>query len=292
MALLRILKFILTHPLNQKKPFQSLLRFFKWQINIRLNPYPIIFSFAEKSKLILVRGLTGATGNLYCGLHEFEDMAFVLHFLRGSDLFVDIGANVGSYTLLAGNEREAQTVSIEPIPSTFNFLKTNVALNNIQRNVKCLNIGLGSAKGVLSFTASHDTMNHVATNSEFDTINVNIERFDDIISIEKTCLIKMDVEGFEAEVIKGMNNALQNPSFKALIIELNGSGKRYGFDDASIHTTLVQYGFNPYAYLPFNRELRRLTSYGAHNTIYIRDISFVSKRIKDAECFHIHDNSF
>jgi hypothetical protein len=37
-----------------------------------------------------------ATGNLYVGLHEFEEMAFLLHFLRRGDLFADVGANVGS----------------------------------------------------------------------------------------------------------------------------------------------------------------------------------------------------
>jgi hypothetical protein len=46
-------------------------------------------------------GMTGATGNLYVGLHEFEEMAFLLHFLRPGDLFADVGANVGSYTILA-----------------------------------------------------------------------------------------------------------------------------------------------------------------------------------------------
>jgi hypothetical protein len=36
------------------------------------------------------------TGNIYCGLHEFADMGFVLHFLRPGDLFVDVGANIAA----------------------------------------------------------------------------------------------------------------------------------------------------------------------------------------------------
>jgi hypothetical protein len=62
-----------------------------------------------------LKGLTGATGNWYCGLDAFEDMAFLLHFMREEDLFVDVGANIGSYTILAGNEVGAETIEIEPI---------------------------------------------------------------------------------------------------------------------------------------------------------------------------------
>lgn len=52
--------------------------------------------------------MTGATGNIYVGLHEFEDMAFLLHVLRRTDLFVDVGANIGSYTILAGGAAGAK----------------------------------------------------------------------------------------------------------------------------------------------------------------------------------------
>ena len=42
------------------------------------------------------KGMTGASGNIYFGLHEFEEMGFLLHFLREEDLFIDIGAYIGS----------------------------------------------------------------------------------------------------------------------------------------------------------------------------------------------------
>ena len=45
--------------------------------------------------------MTGATGNIYCGLHEFIELTFLLHLLRPNDLSLNIGANVGSYIILA-----------------------------------------------------------------------------------------------------------------------------------------------------------------------------------------------
>ena len=70
--LFRALKFIFTHPFNSENKLSGVLIFIKWQINCLLNPYPIIYQFTENSKLIITKGLAGATGNLYCGLMEFN----------------------------------------------------------------------------------------------------------------------------------------------------------------------------------------------------------------------------
>ena len=114
------LKFIYTHPFNRRNKPGSLLRFVKWQINCLLNPYPILYPYTENTKLVIWKGLTGATGNLYCGLAEFNDMGFLLHFLRDSDLFIDVGANIGAYNILASGEISACTIVIDTIACTSN----------------------------------------------------------------------------------------------------------------------------------------------------------------------------
>ncbi|MFD2999150.1 FkbM family methyltransferase [Pontibacter toksunensis] len=236
------------------------------------------------------KGLKGATGNLYCGLQEFEDMAFVLHFLREDDLFVDIGANIGSYTVLGASEVGAETVSIEPIPQTFKTLKINIALNNIESKTKVYNIGLGSKRGILKFTTWLDTINHVTTCQGTDGIDVQVERFDDIIEIKKPALIKIDVEGFEVEVLKVMEKALSNPYLKAIIIELNGVGNRYGYNEEEIHNMFLDYNFNAFIYSPLERKMIpvekfgvRHVNYNSENTIYIRDIALAQERILSAK---------
>lgn len=287
MSLLNTLHFIVNHPLNKNNKGRALLRFFKWQINSRLNPYPTLYPFAEKSQFIVNKGLTGATGNLYCGLHEYEDMAFVLHFLREGDLFVDIGANVGSYTLLAASEVGSETISVEPVPQTFKTLKANIVLNNIDHITTALNIGMGSEKGMLKFTKSLDTVNHVATEKEKDTIDVQIDKFDNLIKITKPTLLKIDVEGFETEVLKGMGDALKSPNLIAIIIELNGSGNRYGYSENEIHNKLLKHNFKPFCYSPTERKLTETGNFGNHNTIYIKDINLTQQRVKTAKKFKI-----
>jgi FkbM family methyltransferase len=226
--------------------------------------------------------MTGATGNLYCGLHDFCDMGFLLHFLRADDVFIDVGANVGSYTILASAEIGARTISIEPVPSTFAFLKKNVLLNNVDRLVEALNIGLAGKSGSIKFTRSLDTVNHVATSGETDVIEVHIATLDKIAKGITPCLIKIDVEGYEYEVLRGAYRTLAESSLQGIIIELNGSGKRYGFDDDDVHQQLMHNDFSPFNYDPLTRVLSPINTFGSHNTIYIRDIDFVSQRVRGA----------
>ena len=293
MKLFSVLKFICNHELNKKNKLKALVRFFKWQLNCKLNPYPVIFPFTARAKLIIGKGMTGATGNLYCGLHDFEDMSFLLHFLRREDLFIDIGANIGSYTVLAAAHIGATTLSFEPVPSTFSHLLNNIALNRIGNKVQAFNIALSAEKGSVSFTSSLDTVNHVALNAEQDQIEVNTERLDDVLTEQMSpLLIKIDVEGFEAEVLKGATNTLKNSNLRAIIIELNGSGARYGYEDQHIHQSLIDLGFDAYVYKPFERILTGVRKLGTLNTIYIRDFDFVEGRLKSAEEINILNNRY
>ena len=81
--------------------------------------------------LAVRRGMYGATRNIYCGLHEFAEMAFTLHLLRAGDLFADIGANVGNYTVLAAGVCGARVVAVEPGVDARAALAKNITLNGV-----------------------------------------------------------------------------------------------------------------------------------------------------------------
>lgn len=281
LMLINTLKFIYSHPYNKENKIRGLTKFFKWQVSCTLNPYPVVYPYTQNTKFLVWKGLTGATGNIYCGLMEYEDMSFLLHFLRPGDLFFDIGANVGAYTILASGEIGATTVAIEPVPSTFKFLSDNIVINKLAEKVQLLNVALGSNSGTIKFTNSLDTLNHVATVNEPGTIDVVVKKMDDI-TFQIPVLIKIDVEGFETEVLNGARNILSNKNLKAIIIELNGSGIRYGYDEQLIHKSLLNLGFKPYTYNPTSREISPTPTYGSHNTIYVRDEAFVRDRISKA----------
>lgn len=93
-------------------------------------------------------------------------------------------------------------------------------------------------------------------------------------------MIKIDVEGFEWEVLNGGKLTLEHDKLQVIIIELNGSGSRYGHNDDEIDNLLREYGFKPFAYNPFNRELISLDKYTHGNTIYLRNTLEVSKKLE------------
>jgi FkbM family methyltransferase len=281
----RTLGFIFSHPLAARHPLKSIIRFMLWQLQTIASPQKLrVKTFVEPVKFYARKGLTGITGNIYVGLHEFTDMAFLLHLLTADDVFFDIGANVGSYTLLASGVRGAKTIALEPIASTYDILTKNITLNKIEPITTVLNVGAGATASTINFAADEDTTNHVLSAGEISANNVEVAviTVDSLLIHNHPTLIKIDVEGYETEVLKGMTNTLNCAALKAIIIELNGSGERYGYDESDIHALLLTHGFSPYEYDPFKRELKQMQGYGKNNTIYCRHLDIVTSRLKNA----------
>jgi FkbM family methyltransferase len=285
------IKYIANHPLTKDSKWNGFYRFFNWQI--KANSKPQIINWIGDLKLNLLKSMHGATGCIYVGLPEFNDMSFLLHFLKEDDFFMDIGANVGVYSLLASGLNNCNSISIEPIPQTFQYLKKNIELNQLSDKVNCLNIGLSNQPGDLYFTNDRDTVNHVVNKKSEKTTTVKVETLNQVFPQKNTnnILIKIDVEGFEYNVLKGGSDVLKNENVKAIIIELNGCSERYGLNDGMVDELLVQNGFKKYDYNPFNRSLTALKKFHTEeNTLYLREsnIAEISRKIKNADPFNIY----
>jgi FkbM family methyltransferase len=294
-ATLNTLKFILGHPLNRGRPFSTVANFARWQMGTRIFPSAVAIPFVGDTRLLIARGMTGATSNIYCGLQEFEDMALALHALRPGDLFVDVGANIGSYSVIAAGVCGARAIAIEPVPSTFAHLIDNVRLNGIGELVTPRNIGVGRDRGELRFSDEFDCVNHVLAAGEDPAsgISVSVEPLDSVLAAQSPTLIKIDVEGFETEVIAGAHDALRSQTLLAVILELNGSGARYGFDEDRLDGEMRNLGFAPFRYDPFDRSLSPLKRRNAvGNTLYVRDPAALSARTASAPLRTIHGREF
>ena len=258
-------------------------------------PGPVAVNFVNKTRLLVAPGMTGATGNVYTGLHEFHDMAFALHLLRRDDIFVDVGANVGVYTVLASSV-EAKSISIEPIKAAFDQLMLNVHLNDICDRVDARRIGVGSKTGTLKFTNALDTTNHVVDGEEetkTSVCKVDVETLDSVVAAADPVLVKIDVEGFETEVIAGAKDVLSKASLLAVIVELNGSGRRYNHDEDEVYKRMIEYGFAAYNYDPYQRSLKELNgkNHNSGNTLFVRDVVVVSERLRTAPAFTVMGES-
>lgn len=289
MNLGRILAFVLSHPLNRGQRISAVGRFLRWQFASRLLPYPVALPFVDAMDLVARRGMTGATGNFYCGLHEAEDMAFVLHFLRPGDLFYDIGANVGSYSLLAAAAGVKRVLGFEPSSETAARYAQNVRWNALQDVVEIHQVALGAIAGELRFTQGEDTTNHVLADGEqFAAIEVvSVRRFDEFFVPGMPSFIKMDVEGFESAVLAGATNALKDPALLGMLIEDNGSHHRYS-GASSVSAIARENGFDVFRYDPQQRRLATVSGPpGNGNLLFLRDREAAAERVRSARRFRL-----
>ncbi len=100
-------------------------------------------------------------------------------------------------------------------------------------------------------------------------------------------LLKVDVEGFETEVFGGGEKTLQNKMLQAVIVERNGCGNRYGYDEEKLHAEIRSQGFKPCSYKPFARQMYPLENEAVGNIIYIRDLTSANDRLRTAPAFEL-----
>ncbi len=289
--LIAIIHFIMRHPLNAENKIKALIKFIKWQLGIRLLNGKILTPWVDNSSFICGLGETGMTGNYYTGLIEYEDMGFLLHTLQSDEIFVDIGANVGAYTILASKVIGSQSIAFEPLPETIDRLRDQIQINRIDSRVDIRNKGVGDKKCQLFFTNNNDTTNKVspAGNINNSTI-VEVTTLDIELDNNSKYFLKIDVEGFEFNVIEGASNLLSSDAISAVIIELNGSGLEFGFSDEKVHQKLIGFGFKPIRYNPKLRIVTESNSFNKNfgNTIYVKDIERISNLCKISDKRIIH----
>jgi FkbM family methyltransferase len=293
MDFLNLVLSVLQHPLNKGGRVRGLFRFFYWQLISRIYKGDYKIPFVNKTFLYVRGGMTGATGNIYFGLSDYREMSFLLDFLMKDDVFFDIGANIGSYSVLASGVVGAKSIAIEPIPETFSFLLSNISLNLLNKRVNCFNLGATDNGCILSFTNNLGTMNHVIQDEysvpHINKVDVEAKRIDDILPCEEVTIMKIDVEGYEYKVLNGATKRLANEKLLAIIIEINGNHLRYMFNNIEIHNLLISFGFCLVDYSPLLRQINRidLVQSKTDNLIYVRSPDEVNKRLNIKKNFYI-----
>ncbi|WP_297845383.1 FkbM family methyltransferase [Pseudomonas sp.] len=157
-----------------------------------------------------------------CGLlrtaKEYEPgvTAVILRVLAEGMTFIDIGANIGYFSVLAAKRvgNQGKVFAVEPYPYNIKILHTNIELNSLN-NVEILPFALAEKKGFLNYD---DCAGNSGTVTQIDAdfaIRLNSTmvycvRLDDVIDADVAVdLIKMDIEGAEYLALKGMNRVIR-----------------------------------------------------------------------------------
>lgn len=168
----------------------------------------------------------------------------ILRFVQSQDVVLDIGVNIGFYLLnFAKKANQGNVYGFEPNPTVFEFAKKNCELNQFQ-HVKLNNIGLGHVASSFQMAQINDNlgMNKIVTESTSGSFTVQVQRLDDFVNqenITKVDVMKIDVEGFEMNVLLGAEEVInKNKPFLFIEIdEANLNGNKASFQMMSTWLT-------------------------------------------------------
>lgn len=277
------LQWVGNHPLKDRPKYRAALKFAVSQVAARAVPGDICVAFPNETSLLIGPRMKGAAHFIYPGLTEVDTMSFVMHFLRPGELFVDAGAYVGAYSVLAGGVAKAKVLAFEPTPGTFYYLERNLRMNNLMGAAEPVNAALGAEEGTLAFTSGLGTENHICLEATSEpTVKVRVTTLDAMLQGKSPVLLKVDVEGYETQLFAGAWQALANPSLQAIIVERTGNAQRYGTSEDELHAKIRKLGFEPCAYFPEGRKVARLAPEDVGNIIYVRDFSLAEQRTREA----------
>jgi FkbM family methyltransferase len=284
--MLNALRHVWRHPLNADRRLSGIGRFVRWQIATRLLPgTSVAVPFTDRARLLVSRGMYGATQNVYCGLNDFEDMSFLVHYLRPGDVFVDVGANIGAYAVLASAAAGAKTYAFEPSPAALHALRANVALNHIADCVSVEPYAVGRAPGSVPIsTEGPSAMHHIEPGSSRSSSVIEMRTIDSYDL--RPAIMKIDVEGYEAEVLAGAMETASRPELVAIITENSDDSDKYGDGVLSVASFMSHHGFTAVTYDPRQRLISPRHK-RSDNTLYLRDIAKAAQRVAEAQPFRV-----
>ncbi len=236
---------------------RGVARHLGWQVRKAFDLFPFEQRISS-SRIVAGHRACSVSALIYSqGLYDYNNMRFIQWLLRDGGVFFDIGANIGSYALVASEQPRANVFAFEPHPETFRYLSENLALNR-RENVRAVNLALGTDNGTAQLTDQPgSSVNHVVAIGGPGSIGVACRRVDWCCQEwgVQPRIVKLDVEGHEYTVLQGFGDYLRH--VQALLIEMNGLSEQRGVDREDIHALLASAGLIGPWWCDFDRHLLR-----------------------------------
>ena len=188
----------------------------------------------------------------FLGEYEMAELKSIEQFLSEDSVFIDIGANIGLFSLHATKfvSKNGQIISFEPFPRNFNSLTTNIKLNHFS-NVQLEQIAIGEVEGsiTLHYDEKEKNLGMVSTTPFGKSIKeeVKMTSLDSYLNQNpkpKVDLIKIDIEGFEYPALLGMKDTLTT-FYPTLLIEILNDDKQLN-QNKKCEELLKTLGYNKY----------------------------------------------
>jgi FkbM family methyltransferase len=244
--ILSILRYIWSHPANRGRRVRAIARAVGWQLRKRLLQGPLDIRVFGGLTLRCYPDSPSASLVIYCDESpDYHEMLFMRRYLRSGDAVLDVGANIGVYSLLAASlvGSAGRVLAFEPGPEAHSRLTENLRINQLD-NVKVHACALGDSVGVVDFLNQCDTTNRMQTTADLgkSLVSVPLLRLDDVVEVD-CALGKMDIEGAEPLALRGAERLLKEANPPVWLIELNGALHSFGFTESTFSNWLSHQGY-------------------------------------------------
>lgn len=189
----------------------------RFQLRGRLLHRRTLATIGTRSKLWAELHFTSSSRAVYANPPDWPQMLVWMRHPLADGLFVDVGANVGLYSLLAA-ELGAQVIALEPGRDAHLRLVENAALNGYAIDAR--RVVAADRPGELRFTQDRDAVNRIAKEGEVGE-SIAAVTLDDLLDGRTAAGVKIDVEGFERLVLHGASRALAERRIGLLQLEWN-----------------------------------------------------------------------
>jgi FkbM family methyltransferase len=231
---------------------------------------------------------------IYLDEFETEELLFVTRFLRPGDTFVDIGANLGLFSIRAADVvgPTGRVHAFEPCARTFEWLRENIALNR-WKHVHLHPVALSDHAGVAELItamegkAAYNSLARPYVGGELGSQCVDTTTWDAFANENeltgKVALMKIDVEGWETKVLAGATGTLSRPDAPVLQVEFTeDAAQSAGSSTPALFQQIEALGYGLYRWNPWESTLQREapgSTYPYINLFAIKDVDAVMARV-------------
>lgn len=205
--------YVFKHPCNRGHRLRAVARAARFRVASRWLKRPCVAQVGAHSRIIAYPGETNSRHAFRHNPPNWPQMGVWQQYLEPGDLFVDVGANIGIYTIFA-KDLGAEVVAVEPTPNA-DRVRENLALNGYGATV--LQKAVADRPGRLRMTDDLDSFNHLIDDPDRGIV-VEATTLDDVLA-DRTARVKIDVEGAERLVLEGAGRALSEHRITMMQIE-------------------------------------------------------------------------
>lgn len=246
------IRWLFSHEICRKHPFKTCWRLFRWEL-LRLTNGELAYKYGDDFQITLLPNEGASRLTYYFGVSEPELFRVYEEFLRPGMTVVDAGANIGLHSLFFSKQvgEGGKIYAFEPSKKIFRRLIEHIQ-NNRVTNIEGLCLALGARQGTAEVVDNEEDTSRTFLRSDLsdraETSTVTVETLDSFAKVRglgKIDFLKIDVEGFESEILAGALDLLARQAIQVIQIELDErSLDRAGSEKSAVTSLLMKNNYS------------------------------------------------